>query len=59
MEDATADPAFEPMAGDVWLFKASRGMALERLAKRVGESAAALDPDESYRPLSRLDRPLD
>ena len=59
MEDAATDPAFEPRPGDVWLFKASRGMALERLAQRVSAQAATLDPDASYRRLSRLDRPQD
>jgi UDP-N-acetylmuramoyl-tripeptide--D-alanyl-D-alanine ligase len=55
-EDAAADPAFEPAGGDVWLFKASRGLALERLAAEVRGRAEALDPNASIRPLSRLDR---
>ena len=59
MEDAATDPAFEPQAGDTWLFKASRGMALERLAAHVREGARSLAPSEDHRPLSRLERPRD
>jgi UDP-N-acetylmuramoyl-tripeptide--D-alanyl-D-alanine ligase len=35
VDDALAEPAFEPASGDLWLFKASRGMKFERLAERV------------------------
>jgi UDP-N-acetylmuramoyl-tripeptide--D-alanyl-D-alanine ligase len=31
MEEALASPAVGPKTGDTWLFKASRGMALEKL----------------------------
>lgn len=31
VDDALAEPAYEPRPGDTWLFKASRGMRLERL----------------------------
>jgi len=59
LEDALADPCFEPMSGDVWLFKASRGLGLEHLAAQVRESAASLDPHAGIRPLSRIERPRD
>jgi UDP-N-acetylmuramoyl-tripeptide--D-alanyl-D-alanine ligase len=45
MGDALADPAFEPRPGDTWLFKASRGLALERLVETVRRLAGA--PDEA------------
>jgi hypothetical protein len=35
VDEAIAEPAFEPLPGDSWLFKASRGMRLERLVDRV------------------------
>jgi UDP-N-acetylmuramoyl-tripeptide--D-alanyl-D-alanine ligase len=35
VDEAIVEPAFEPHAGDSWLFKASRGMKLERLIERV------------------------
>jgi UDP-N-acetylmuramoyl-tripeptide--D-alanyl-D-alanine ligase len=35
VEEALAHPPVEPEAGDTWLFKASRGMALERLFDAV------------------------
>jgi UDP-N-acetylmuramoyl-tripeptide--D-alanyl-D-alanine ligase len=35
VDEAIAEPAFEPQPGDTWLFKASRGMRLERLVERV------------------------
>jgi UDP-N-acetylmuramoyl-tripeptide--D-alanyl-D-alanine ligase len=59
MEDAACDPAFAPRHGDTWLFKASRGMALERLAAHVRAGAEALEPEMDYGSLSRLDRPRD
>ncbi len=57
VEEAMADPGFEPDHGDIWLFKASRGLALERLAERVRDRAAELDPAAGAYSLSRLDRP--
>ena len=51
--DAMDTPAFHPAAGDIWLFKASRGMALERLADRVREEAADLDGVRSLSPTAR------
>ncbi|MFM8979077.1 MAG: UDP-N-acetylmuramoyl-tripeptide--D-alanyl-D-alanine ligase [Planctomycetia bacterium] len=45
--DALAELAFEPRAGDTWLFKASRGMALERVLERV---RAVLSGDEAGTP---------
>jgi len=41
VEEALGDPAFEPRPGDAWLFKASRGLALERVVEWVWERAAA------------------
>jgi UDP-N-acetylmuramoyl-tripeptide--D-alanyl-D-alanine ligase len=35
VDEAVAEPAFEPAPGDAWLFKASRGMRLERIVERV------------------------
>lgn len=55
VDDALEDPAFEPTPGDVWLFKASRGIALEHLAAHVREKASALDP-RAHAPAHRLDR---
>ncbi len=49
IEDALADPAFEPAAGDAWLFKGSRSMTLELLAEQVRGRAAALDPSGGNR----------
>ena len=47
VEDALARPALEPRAGDTWLFKASRGMAFERLfdavKARIGGAPAEED----------------
>ncbi len=47
VDEAVAEPAYEPVPGDSWLFKASRGMRLERLLEHmrglvpdVGSSAA-------------------
>jgi UDP-N-acetylmuramoyl-tripeptide--D-alanyl-D-alanine ligase len=57
VDSALADPAFDPAPGDVWMFKASRGMALERLAQEVRERAAALDPAAGSYSVSRIDRP--
>lgn len=56
MEHALEDHAFEPEGGDVWLFKASRGLALERLAGSVRERAAQLDPAPGPFQFSRIDR---
>ena len=46
VEEALASPPLAPRAGDTWLFKASRGMALERLlvATRARIGGGALDP---------------
>jgi len=57
LEDALQQPAFDPQAGDTWLFKASRGMALERVAATVREQAARIDPASGLRSLRRLERP--
>ena len=38
-EEALEDLPFEPLPGDTWLFKASRGLALERLVGRVRRHA--------------------
>jgi UDP-N-acetylmuramoyl-tripeptide--D-alanyl-D-alanine ligase len=35
VEDALLSPPIDPRAGDAWLFKASRGMALERVFEAV------------------------
>lgn len=43
VEDAIEYGGFRPEAGDVWLFKASRGMALERLADHVRTQAAEIE----------------
>ncbi|MDF1699955.1 MAG: UDP-N-acetylmuramoyl-tripeptide--D-alanyl-D-alanine ligase [Planctomycetota bacterium] len=55
IEDALDDPAFEPLPGDAWLFKASRSMALEHLAAQVRERAAAIDPS-AYDAMHRMQR---
>ncbi len=44
LEDAIRDPGFDPRPGDAWMFKASRGMALEQLLEHVREMARAADP---------------
>ena len=44
IEEALEDPAFEPVPGDAWLFKASRSMALEHLVALVRERSASIDP---------------
>lgn len=41
---AIEDPAFVPGSGDSWLFKASRGVALEHLLTHVRDTARTLDP---------------
>jgi len=38
-EEALEDLPFEPQPGDTWLFKASRGLALERVVERVRRHA--------------------
>ncbi|MDA1195665.1 MAG: UDP-N-acetylmuramoyl-tripeptide--D-alanyl-D-alanine ligase [Planctomycetota bacterium] len=55
IDDALEDPAFDPLPGDVWLFKGSRGMALENVAGIVRERAKSLDPSAAS-PMHRLDR---
>ena len=49
MEEALSSPAVEPRAGDTWLFKASRGMAFERLflATRARIGAEPRKPAEA------------
>lgn len=44
VDAAIGDPAFEPMPGDAWMFKASRSMRLERLLDAMRERARAVDP---------------
>jgi len=58
LEDAMADPAFDPRPGDAWLFKGSRSMTLERLAAQVREQAVELDPSAAAWGRSRADRRL-
>jgi UDP-N-acetylmuramoyl-tripeptide--D-alanyl-D-alanine ligase len=43
LEEAGAEPPFEARPGDAWLFKASRGMALETLLAEVRRRIAAAD----------------
>lgn len=50
VDDAIAEPAYEPVPGDSWLFKASRGMRLERLFERV----RALAPEAASQSTDRL-----
>lgn len=50
VDAALEDPAFEPLAGDTWIFKASRSVALERLLERVRERARSLGPSLSPEP---------
>jgi UDP-N-acetylmuramoyl-tripeptide--D-alanyl-D-alanine ligase len=45
VEDALREGAFEPRAGDTWLFKASRGMALERVHERVRHAIEGASED--------------
>jgi len=49
MDEALASPAVDPRAGDTWLFKASRGMALEKLylATRARIGAEPRKPAET------------
>jgi UDP-N-acetylmuramoyl-tripeptide--D-alanyl-D-alanine ligase len=50
VEDALAHPPIEPREGDTWLFKASRGMALERLFEAVRRGLAernGIEPAEA------------
>ncbi len=55
IDDAMLDPAFDPMPGDAWLFKASRSMRLENLAAQIRERAGSLDPN-ARTPAQRVDR---
>jgi UDP-N-acetylmuramyl pentapeptide synthase len=50
-EEALQSPPFTPEPGDTWLFKASRGLALERLLDRVTEMVVT--DDATY----TMDRP--
>ena len=50
VDEALAEPAFDPQPGDSWLFKASRGMRLERLVERV----RAMLPHDSLSAHGRL-----
>lgn len=54
---ALEDLAFEPRPGDVWLFKGSRGMQLERLYDRVRGSAELCAPEGPALRSLPLDRP--
>lgn len=52
VEDALAsDPPFEPLPGETWLFKASRGLALERLVRTIRERVREPDDACSLGPL--------
>lgn len=55
VEEALDDPAFEPMPGDAWLFKASRSVALEHLAAMIRERSASIDPS-LYDEMQRMQR---
>ena len=55
VEEAITDPAFDPLGGDIWLFKASRGLALERVETVVRERAEHLAPIENPFQASRVD----
>jgi UDP-N-acetylmuramoyl-tripeptide--D-alanyl-D-alanine ligase len=55
VDDALDAPCFDPAPGDVWLFKGSRSMALERLAAHVRGRAATLGSG-SCAPLPPADR---
>jgi UDP-N-acetylmuramyl pentapeptide synthase len=60
VEEALAAPPFEPRAGDTWLFKASRGMALERVVEKVRGMAdpdGVEDPAPGAAALGRRDEP--
>jgi UDP-N-acetylmuramoyl-tripeptide--D-alanyl-D-alanine ligase len=54
VEAALAEAPFEPRAGDTWLFKASRGMRLERLAEGVRRALARLGGAPEGMAVSRL-----
>jgi UDP-N-acetylmuramoyl-tripeptide--D-alanyl-D-alanine ligase len=45
VEEAMSAPPLEPRPGDTWLFKASRGMALERVHEAVRARVGAGAPD--------------
>jgi UDP-N-acetylmuramoyl-tripeptide--D-alanyl-D-alanine ligase len=53
VEQALAELPFEPRAGDTWLFKASRGLRLERVLDRVRAAIGAPDPLPSLKPSER------
>ena len=57
LKEAMADPAFEPEAGDMWLFKASRGMALEHIVDLVRERAREVQSIRAPQGLSRINKP--
>lgn len=54
VEEALASPPFEAQPGDTWLFKASRGLALERVVDRIRSRVPARDDAYS---LGRLGGP--
>jgi hypothetical protein len=49
VEEAIERPPVAPKAGDTWLFKASRGMALERLYESVRVRAGGAPDDPAKR----------
>jgi len=55
IDDALLDPAFDPMPGDAWLFKASRSLRLENLVAQIRDRAATLD-SSAPAPMHRVDR---
>ena len=60
VEEALRDPAFLPRPGDTWLFKASRGLRLERLVDHLrGLLVGAPDDQAEMRslPLGRMTPP--
>lgn len=55
--DALAELAFEAQAGDTWLFKGSRGMALERVLEAVRTPLASEDAGAAPAPRRLGSRP--